>query len=78
MEDRLRTARELLHLDEELTTADRDELFELLQEVMSDPKSPLMPAKRKFIDVKLEKAPEWIRELILDFVAKTIAELTKN
>ena len=55
MEDRLKTARELLRQDEKLTIADREELFDILREVMSDPKSPLTPAKRKLIDIKLEK-----------------------
>jgi hypothetical protein len=76
MEDRLQTARELLHSDEKLTMSDRQELFGILQDVMSDPMSPLTPAKRKLIDIKLEKS--WIRELVLDLVAKTTAEVMKG
>lgn len=78
MEDRLETARELLRQDEKLTIADREELFDVLRDVMSDPKSPLTPAKRKLIDIKLEKTPGWIRDLVLDLVAKTTAEVMKG
>jgi hypothetical protein len=76
MEGRLQTARELLHCDEKLTMSDRQELFGILRDVMSDPMSPLTPAKRKLIDIKLEKS--WIRELVLDLVAKTTAEVMKG
>jgi hypothetical protein len=78
MEDRLQTAREFLRYDEKLTPTDRDELFDILQEVMSDPKSPLTPAKRKLIDIKLEKAAGWVKDLVVDLVAKTTAEVIKG
>lgn len=78
MAERLQTARELLRHDEQLTQADRDELFEILQEVMSDPKSPLVPAKRKLIEIKLGKTAQFARELILDLIAKTAVESLKG
>jgi hypothetical protein len=78
MADRLQTARELLRNDEKFTMEDRNELFEILQDVMSDPKSPLTPAKNKLMEIKLEKGSKWIRELLLDLAAKTAAEAMKG
>lgn len=78
MEDRLRTARELLYHDDHLTQEDRESLWPDLQYVMSNPKADLVPAKRKLIDIKLGKATQWVREAILDLIAKTIAEMTKS
>jgi hypothetical protein len=78
MADRLQTARELLRHDEELTISDRDELFDILKEVMSDPKSPLTPAKKRLIEIRLGKATQYVRELILDLIAKTAAESLKG
>src|SRR5262249_45662476 len=69
MADRLQTARELLRHDEKLTSADRIELFDLLQYVMSDPMAPLTPAKRKLIDIRLSNATQQVREFVLDLVA---------
>jgi hypothetical protein len=45
---------------------------------MSDPKADLVPAKRKLIDIKLGKATGYVRETILDLIAKTIAEISKG
>jgi hypothetical protein len=78
MEDRLRTARELLRLDEKLTEDDRKELFDLLKDVMSDPMSPLVPAKKKILEGKLERVEKWVREIVLDLAAKTAAEMTNG
>jgi hypothetical protein len=77
-EDRLKTARELLYHDDKLTEEDRESLWPDLQYVMSNPKSDLVPAKKKLINIKLSKATDWIREALLDLTAKTIAELTKS
>jgi hypothetical protein len=51
--------------------------MEDLQYVMSDPKAELVPAKRKLIEFKLENAPEFVREFILDLAAKVIVESAK-
>src|SRR5262249_43167252 len=47
MEEKLRTARELLDHDDKLTFDDKTSLWDDLQYVMSDPKADLVPAKRK-------------------------------
>jgi len=78
MEDRLQTARELLWNDDKLSIEERESLWGLLQYVMSDPKSDLVPAKRKLIDIKLEPALAVTREFILDFLAKFAAETLKS
>jgi hypothetical protein len=78
MEDRLKTARELLNHDDKLLLDDRNELWGLLQDVMSDPKADLVPAKKKLIDIKLGKATAYVREAILDLMAKTTAEVLKG
>jgi hypothetical protein len=78
MEERLSTARELLYRDEKLTMEDRPALLELLQDVMSDPQNPLVPAKKKLISIRLERATQYVRDLILDLVAKTTAEVLKG
>jgi hypothetical protein len=44
---------------------------------MSDPKAELVPAKRKLIEFKLENAPKFVREFILDLAAKVIVESAK-
>jgi hypothetical protein len=75
MKDRLETARSLLYHDDKLTEDDRKELWVLLKDVMSDPKSDLAPAKRKLIDFKLAKAVT--REAMLDLLAKYFAEMSK-
>jgi hypothetical protein len=78
MEDRLQTARELLYHDEKLTMDDRTKLFEELQYVMSDPMGGLAPAKKKLIEIRLGKATGYVREFILDLLAKTAVEATKG
>jgi len=77
MEDRLRTALELLRHDEELTQEDRTTLYDDLQYVMADPKADLVPAKKKLIEIKLGKATPYVRETILDLIAKFAAEMMK-
>jgi hypothetical protein len=77
MEERLGTARELLDHDDQLTEDDRQALWPDLRYVMSNPQADLVPAKRKLIDIKLGKASEWVREAILNLLAKTIAEMAK-
>jgi hypothetical protein len=77
MEDRLQTAKELLDHDDKLSLEDRKELWDLLQYVMSDPKSDLVPAKKKLIEISLGKAAAVTREIVLDLVAKVTAELLK-
>ena len=77
MEDRLQTARELLWNDDKLSLEERESLWGLLQYVMSDPKSDLIPAKRKLIDIKLGGAVAATREFIENIIAKTIAETLK-
>jgi len=77
MEDRLQTARELLYHDDKLTEDDREELWPLLKDVMSNPKDDLTPARRKLIDIKLGKAGQVTREIITDLIAKTIVEIVK-
>src|SRR5712692_1778878 len=78
MEDRLQTARELLYHDDKLTMDDRTKLFADLQYVMSDPKAGLAPAKTKLIEIRLGKATGYVREIILDLIAKTAAEVVKG
>ena len=78
MEDRLQTARELLWYDDKLSLEERESLWGLLQYVMSDPKSDLVPAKRKLIDIKLEPALAATREFIENIIAKSIAETLKS
>jgi len=76
MEDRLSTARELLDHDDKLSLDDRKSLWNDLQYVMSDPKADLVPAKKKLIVIKLEKAT--VRGVIEDLIAKTFAEVLKS
>jgi hypothetical protein len=77
MEDRLQTAKELLYHDDKLSQEDREKLWDLLRYVMSDPKSGLVPAKRKLIEINLAKATASIREAVLDLLAKYFAEMSK-
>jgi len=78
LEERLRTARELLNRDDQLSEEDRIALWEDLKYVMSDPKADLVPAKKKLIEINLSTATGWIRDLIVDMVAKTTAEVIKG
>jgi hypothetical protein len=78
MEERLNTARELLDHDDQLTEGDRKLLWNDLQYVMSDPKADLVPAKKKLINIKLNKASAVVREAVLDLVAKIAVESVKS
>lgn len=77
IEERLQTARELLNHDDKLSLEERENLWGLLQYVMSDPKSDLIPAKRKLIDIGLVKAAAMTRDLLTDLIAKYLAEMSK-
>lgn len=77
MEDRLQTAKELLYHDDKLSLDERKELWNLLQYVMSNPKSDLVMAKKKLIEINLTKAAAATRELVMDFLAKYLAEISK-
>ena len=77
MRERLDTALDLLRHDDELTEDDRNSLWSDLQLVMSDPNADLVPAKRKLIEIKLKKASRYAREIILDVIAKIVAERMK-
>jgi hypothetical protein len=78
MADRLQTARELLYHDDKLTMDDRTKLWDDLQYVMSDPKADLVPSKKKLIEIRLEKATGYVRDIILDLIAKTAVEAMKG
>jgi hypothetical protein len=78
MEDRLQTARRLLYHDDKLSYEEREELWDDLQYVMSDPKADLVPAKKKLIQINLAKAGEAVRETIIELIAKTTAEFLKG
>ncbi len=78
MEELLATAHKLLEHDKKLSLEDRTELWGELQYVMSDPKADLAPAKKKLIDIRLEKATSYVREAVLDLLAKTAAEVIKG
>ena len=78
MSERLMTARELLNKDDKLTVQDRTELWDLLQDVMSNPTDELTPAKRNLLEINLGKATGYIKEAILDLAAKTMAEVIKG
>jgi hypothetical protein len=77
MESRLQTAKELLWHDDKLSLEEQENLWDLLQYVMSDPKSDLVPAKRKLIDINLGKAAATTRDFLTDFMAKYLAEMSK-
>ncbi len=76
-EERLQIARELLYHDGKLTQDDRDKLWDLLKDVMSNPSDGLVPAKRKLIDINLAKAGQATKDILTDLIAKTIAEIVK-
>jgi len=78
MEDRLQTAKDLLDNDDKLSLEEREKLWDLLKYVMSDPKSDLVPAKRKLIEINLAKAGAATRAIVTDLIAKTIAEIFKS
>ena len=60
-----------------LLLEDRENLWDLLQYVMSDPKSDMVPAKKKLIDIKLSKALPATREFIENIIAKYAAEMSE-
>jgi hypothetical protein len=76
-QERLDTARELLYHDDKLTIEERNKLWDLLQYVMSDPKSDLVPAKRKLIEFNVVKAAAATREFVLDLMAKYAKEMSQ-
>lgn len=76
-EERLQIARELLYHDNKLNQDDREKLWDLLKDVMSNPTDGLVPAKRKLIDFNLAKAGTATKDILTDLVAKTIAEIVK-
>ncbi|MGA7795341.1 MAG: DUF2321 domain-containing protein [Candidatus Acidiferrales bacterium] len=78
MQDKLETAHELLYDIENLSLDERDELWDLLRFVMSDPKSDWAPAKTKLITIKLAKVSKASRDVLLDFTAKVAAEVMKS
>ena len=78
MKDKLDTARELLFNDDKLTLDEREELWGLLQYVMSDPKSDLTPGKSKLISIKIKKAAKGTQEFVENIVAKYLAEMSKD
>jgi hypothetical protein len=77
MEDRLQTAKELLYHDDKLSLEEREKLWGLLQYVMTDPKSNLVPAKKKLFEIGIAKALPATREFFLDLIAKLGAEMLK-
>ena len=77
MKDRLETAKELLDHDDNLSLEERKKLWNLLEYVMSDPKSDLAPAKKKLIEINVAKAAAATREFVTDLLAKYFAEMSK-
>ncbi len=77
MEDRLQTAKELLDHDDKLSLEEREKLWGLLQYVMSDPKSDLVPAKKKLIEISLAKAAAATQDFVTTLLAKYAAEMSK-
>lgn len=77
MDEKLRTAHELLNHDDKLTFDEKKNLWDDLQYVMSDPKAELVPAKKKLINIMLGNATELVRQTLTELVAKTTAEILK-
>jgi hypothetical protein len=77
MDDKLKTAHDLLFHDDQLTYEERKELWGLLQYVMSSPKAELAPAKSKLIAIKIQKAAGPIKDFVTDLLAKYAAEMSK-
>jgi hypothetical protein len=78
MAERFQTAKDLLRHEEKLTQDDRKELFGILQYVMSNPMSDLVPAKKKLLEIKMANITPQVREFILDLMAKTTAAFFKD
>jgi hypothetical protein len=77
LKERLRVARDLLNHDDQLTEEDRQSLWPDLQYVMSTPQADLAPARKKLLDIKLNKATGWVRDAVIDLAAKYAAEMSK-
>jgi hypothetical protein len=77
MQERLGTAKDLLRRADKLSPEDRDALYADLEYVMVNPKGDLAPAKSKLIDLRLGAAGQFIKEAVLDLMAKTAAEMMK-
>lgn len=45
---------------------------------MSNPKADITPAKTKLVTIKLGKAAEWVKDAVIDLMAKTAAEVIKG
>lgn len=78
MADRLDTAKELLDHDDKLSLEERQKLWSLLKYVMSDPRSDMVPAKKKLFEIGISKALPATREFFLDLMAKLGAEMLKG
>jgi len=78
MEDRLQTAKELLYHDDKLSLEEREKLWGQLQYVMTDPKSDMVPAKKKLFEIGIAEALPATREFFLDLMAKLGAEMLKS
>lgn len=78
MEERMRTVDQLIKNDDKLSPEAREELLNDLNYIISDPRAPLVPAKKKLVSIKLEKATQYVREFVLDYMAKATAEIIKN
>jgi hypothetical protein len=78
MRETMDTARELLYHDEKLSIDDKNKLWDQLKYVISDPKSTLVPAKKKLIEFDLAKAASVTREFVLDAIARIAVEAAKG
>lgn len=78
MKERLDTAHDLLYHDDKLSLEERNKLWATLRYVMSDPKSDLVPEKKKLIEINLQKAAAATREAVTDLLAKYLAEISKG
>lgn len=54
----------------------REKLWDLLQFVISDPKSDSVPAKRKLIEINLGKAASATQGFLTDIIAKYLAQMS--
>src|SRR5713101_6584206 len=63
---------------EDRLNTDREKLWGLLKDVMSNPTDDLVPAKRKLIDINLARAGQMTKDILTDLVAKTMAEIVKG
>jgi hypothetical protein len=78
MQEKLATAKDLLDHDTKLNLDDRERLWNLLQYVMSDPKSDVTQGKKKLIEIDLAKAMDGTKDFIQGLMAKTIVEAAKG